>query len=131
MIPARWCLQLPDSTTALRNRHDFGDYLRTYGRAYDDYFAAEVIFGELVWNAVRYAPGPIEVVVDWPKGHATIHVSDSGYPIETHVGEPADPYSAHGRGLLLVSRLAACEISSTLYADVGKTVSVPLPVYAR
>ena len=131
MIPARWCVQLPDSTEALRKRHEFREYLRRHGRAGDDYLSAELIFGELVWNAVRYAPGPIEVLVEWPDGRAMIHVSDTGYPVDTHAAEPADPYAERGRGLLIVSRLASSTITSTIYADAGKTVSVALPVHAR
>ena len=115
----------------MRRRHEFRQYLRQYGRAGDDYLAAEVIFGELVGNAVRYAPGPIEVLVEWPNGHAMIHVSDTGYPVETRPVETPDPYAQGGRGLLIVSRLASAAITSTVYADLGKTVSVALPVHAR
>jgi signal transduction histidine kinase len=131
MRPERWCLQLPDSNGALRRRHEFREYLRRFGRAGDDYLAAELIFGELVGNAARYAPGPIEVLVEWPDGHAMIHVSDTGYPVDTQPVEPADPYAQRGRGLLIVSRLASSAITSTTYADLGKTVSVALPVHAR
>lgn len=130
MTPETWHLDLADSTTALRARDEFERYLRRHGDPDGDYLSAELIFGELVWNAVRYAPGPIEVAVDWPDGHAVLHVSDDGYPVDTRASEPADPYALSGRGLLLVNRLSD-GLTSTLYADRGKTLSATLPVHSR
>ena len=114
---------------APRWRDEFERYLRSYGDPDGDFLSAELIFGELVWNAVRYAPGPIEVFVDWPDGRAVLHVSDDGYPVATNVTEPPDPYAPSGRGLLLVNRLSE-GLTSTLYADRGKTLSATLPVHA-
>jgi anti-sigma regulatory factor (Ser/Thr protein kinase) len=129
--PEPWRLRLPDSTCALRKRHDFARYLRTYGRATDDYVAAEVVFGEIVTNALLHAPGPIEIEVEWPEGQATIHVSDHGVPINLEL-EPAvpDPMAEHGRGMLIVRELAEA-VSTVAYPGEGKTVSATLPVKAR
>jgi anti-sigma regulatory factor (Ser/Thr protein kinase) len=130
VTPQAWYLDLADSTMAPRCREEFERYLRRHGDPDGDYLSAELIFGELVWNAVRYAPGPIEVSVDWPDGRAVLHVSDDGYPVATDVSEAPDPYAPGGRGLLLVNRLSD-GFSSTVYADRGKTLSATLPVHAR
>lgn len=123
-----WYFEVPDSSSALRRRPDFVRYLRSYGADGEDYEAAELIFGEIVANAMVHAPGPLEVLVDWPEGRATLHVSDEGPPIRV-VHDLPDPMSESGRGLVVANRLAR-GLTSTL-TSVGKTVVATLPVRAR
>jgi anti-sigma regulatory factor (Ser/Thr protein kinase) len=127
--PEPWRLQLSDSTSAPRARQEFEDYLRMHGGPGDDYAGAAVIFGEIVANVVVHAPGPIEIVVDWPDGRATMHVTDDGPPISLDTPMPS-PLADHGRGVPLVRRLAR-GVSTEVYAGAGKTVNVVLPVRAR
>lgn len=67
--------------------------------------AAELVFGELIGNAVRHAPGSIDVelTIDDPV-QPVLHVIDDGpgYASETRL--PSDD-SESGRGLYLVARL--------------------------
>ena len=87
-----WYYEAEDSTSALHQRRDFVKYLRAHGAPGEDYDAAELIFGEIVGNAVVHAPGPLHVHVDWPGGRATLHVSDEGPPIRspnTAAGSPS------------------------------------------
>jgi len=67
--------------------------------------AAELVFGELIGNAVRHAPGSIDVelTIDDP-AQPVLHVIDDGpgYGPETQL--PSDD-SESGRGLYLVAKL--------------------------
>ena len=127
-VPA-WYFEVEDSTSALRRRGEFVKYLRTYGGPGDDYEAAELIFGEIVGNAVVHAPGPLEVRVDWPEGRATLHVTDEGPPIRVITTLPVDPMAEHGRGLAVANRLARGMTAEP--TAVGKTVVAKLPVSLR
>ncbi|MBC5824851.1 MAG: ATP-binding protein [Candidatus Eremiobacteraeota bacterium] len=71
----------------------------------DDVFAAEVVFAELIGNAVRHAPGPIQVMVDWQGRAPVLHVVDQGPGFSYRVSLPVDVLSESGRGLFLVSTL--------------------------
>jgi anti-sigma regulatory factor (Ser/Thr protein kinase) len=63
------------------------------------------VYGELVGNTVRYAPGPINVIVDWSGPDPVLHVLDSG-PGFRHISIlPPDLLSESGRGLFIVSAL--------------------------
>jgi anti-sigma regulatory factor (Ser/Thr protein kinase) len=125
-MPA-WHLEIPDSTNALHQREEFVRYLESCGAA-GDYAAAELIFGEIVANAMIHAPGPITVSVEWTNGSATLRVSDAGLPIDTsRVRSFPDPLGEGGRGLPIVNELSGSSLSSDVYVD-GKTVSAALPV---
>lgn len=67
---------------------------------------AELVFSEIVGNALRYAPGTLEVIVERNAAGITLHVLDRGpgYDADPHL--PADLYSERGRGLFLVASLA-------------------------
>jgi anti-sigma regulatory factor (Ser/Thr protein kinase) len=124
-----WSFELDDSTTALRRREEFVTYLRSHGDPRDDYAAAELIFGEIVANAMVHAPGPLGVCVDWPDGRATLHVTDEGPPIRVNGSLPADPLAEHGRGLAVANRLSGG--MTTEPTAVGKTIVAKLPVKLR
>lgn len=124
-----WYFEVQDSTTALHRRADFVRYLQTYGSPSDDYASAELIFGEIVGNAILHAPGWLEVLVDWPEGRATLHVTDEGPPIRIVRNLPPDPLAEHGRGLAVVNRLARGLRSET--TSEGKTITATLPVRMR
>jgi anti-sigma regulatory factor (Ser/Thr protein kinase) len=125
----RWDYEADDSTSALHQRRNFVRYLRAHGGPGEDYEAAEIIFGEIVGNAVVHAPGPLQMHVDWPEGRATLHVSDEGPPIRVIGSLPADPLSEHGRGLAVANRLSRG--MSTEPNAIGKTVVAKLPVKLR
>jgi hypothetical protein len=126
--PLPWYVDDADCSTAPRRRAEFIAYLRVYGDPDDDYDAAEVIFGELVGNLVQHAPGPYEMHVEWSAGHATLHVTDEGSPLDVRTSvQLAGPFDEHGRGLALVAALSGA-LHSVAYPGYGKTVSAALPV---
>lgn len=126
--PRPWRVNLPDASFAPQRRPEFVAYLQANGRTDDDYAAAELIFGELVGNAYLHAPGSLEVAVEWSNGHATLHVTDEGFPIDLTDATLPDPFVEHGRGLAIVKSLAP-SVQTTPYPGFGKTVSVALPVH--
>jgi serine phosphatase RsbU (regulator of sigma subunit)/anti-sigma regulatory factor (Ser/Thr protein kinase) len=70
-------------------------------------YSAELVFGELIGNCVRYAPGMVEVIVDWSGTVPVLHVSDQG-PGFWHIPKlPTDVLSESGRGLFLVKKLTS------------------------
>ncbi len=66
--------------------------------------AAALVFMELVGNAVRHAPGEVEVVFEARDEGPVLHVLDAGPGFE-HQGKRAlaDPLSESGRGLFLIA----------------------------
>ena len=91
----------------------------------DDVFTAELIFGELLSNTVRYAEGPIEVVLDWGGTAATLHFLDRGPGFALMPRLPSDLLSERGRGLFLVWSMAE-DFNVTKRTDGGSHARVAL-----
>jgi anti-sigma regulatory factor (Ser/Thr protein kinase) len=66
----------------------------------------ELVFSELVANAIRHAPGTVEVILDRSEGQFVIHFLDTGPGFQFSPRLPADLYSEFGRGLFLITKLA-------------------------
>ena len=67
----------------------------------------ETVFAELMGNALRYAPGTVEVLLERRDRDVVLHVLDKGPGFELRPRLPADLYSEFGRGLFLISVLSA------------------------
>jgi anti-sigma regulatory factor (Ser/Thr protein kinase) len=121
-----WRFDTADLTTAQRTRALFAGVLADAGMLDDDVFTAELIFGELLSNAVRYAPGAVDVVLDW-SGAATaiVHFLDRGPGFVVIPRLPTDLLSERGRGLFLVWSLSE-DFNVTKRADGGSHVRVVL-----
>jgi anti-sigma regulatory factor (Ser/Thr protein kinase) len=105
--PLRWAFDTPSEELAHAARHRFVGALRDAGVRERQLEAAETIFGELLGNVVRFAPGPIEIVFDWSaKAAPVLHVLDRGPGFRFAPKLPTDPFSERGRGLYIVSSLA-------------------------
>ena len=66
----------------------------------------ELVLAELLGNAIRYAPGTIELILEQRGDGIVLHVLDKGPGFTFSPRLPADLYSESGRGLFLISRLA-------------------------
>jgi serine phosphatase RsbU (regulator of sigma subunit)/anti-sigma regulatory factor (Ser/Thr protein kinase)/CHASE3 domain sensor protein len=122
----RWTFDTGDSATAQRARTVFAAVLARAGMFDDDVFTAELIFGELLSNAVRYAPGRVDVVLDWSGGAtAILHFLDRGPGFLVIPRLPTDLLSERGRGLFLVWSLSE-DFNVTKRADGGSHVRVVL-----
>jgi anti-sigma regulatory factor (Ser/Thr protein kinase) len=122
-----WTFDANDAMRAQGARSSFVAYLRAHGQPNADFDAAELIFGELTGNVVRYAPGPIDIDLEWVERRAVLHVIDHGPGFEARARLPDDEYSEHGRGLFIISTLGR-EFSSTPLCGGGSHVRVALPV---
>jgi PAS domain S-box-containing protein len=100
-----WVFEVDDVEAAHRSRHEFVSYLVSRGVSEQDVYAAELVFGELIGNVVRHAPGPIEITLDWSDVSPVLHVIDKG-PGFQHIAKlPSDIFSENGRGLYLIASL--------------------------
>lgn len=100
-----WAFDAENARAAHEARTEFIAYLRERRPEDADFAAAELVFGELVGNVVRHAPGPIEIQVDCTGARATLHVLDRGHGFVRDPSLPPDMLSESGRGLYIVSRL--------------------------
>ncbi|HEV3088220.1 MAG TPA: SpoIIE family protein phosphatase [Candidatus Elarobacter sp.] len=102
----RWEFDAADADVARSARVECANRLRSAGLRPEEVLAAELVFGELVGNVVRYAPGRIEVMLDVSGESAVLHVLDQGRGFEFRPRLPADVLSERGRGLFLVNVFA-------------------------
>lgn len=102
----RWAFSAPDAAEAQGARSSLMEHLRAHARPDSDFGSAEVIAGELFGNVVRYAPGPIDVVLEWDDASPTLHVYDRGPAFDIAGQLPGDIMAENGRGLYLVTLLA-------------------------
>jgi anti-sigma regulatory factor (Ser/Thr protein kinase) len=106
MFDARsWQFATSSHARADRARHEFLALLRKHCGDDADYFSAELIFGELLANAVQHAPGTVDLSVRWNDGHACLTVRTYGRPCFPS-RHKASLFDEHGRGLQIVSALS-------------------------
>jgi anti-sigma regulatory factor (Ser/Thr protein kinase) len=123
----RWEFDSRDARAASLARREFVAVLRREAAPASDVHAAEIVFGELVGNAVRHAPGPIRVALCWKGTSPVLCVRDSGDRFEVERRLPDDPLSEGRRGLYLALRLARRLTVQRIPGD-GKIVLAILPV---
>ncbi|MGC1379523.1 MAG: SpoIIE family protein phosphatase [Candidatus Baltobacteraceae bacterium] len=102
----RWTFATQDEHAARSARHAFVAALRDGGMRDEGRDAAELVFGELLGNVVRYAPGPIDIMFDWSEAAPVLHVLDQGPGFTLSPRLPTDLLSERGRGLFIVWSLA-------------------------
>ena len=96
-----------DVTVAHYARKLFVLYLQGQVQPESDLFAVELVFGELIGNVARHAPGPVEVHVLWEGEGARLEVWDHGPGYEMQVALPEDTMDQTHRGLFIVASLAS------------------------
>jgi PAS domain S-box-containing protein len=125
-----WSFESADALAAQSVRSSFVAALAREATPDSDLGAAELIFGELTGNVVRYAPGPIEIDLEWTAAGAVLHVLDRGAGFDLRSTLPDDLMSERGRGLYIVSVLGT-ELRADRLAGRGNHVRVVLPVRRR
>ncbi len=104
---SHWEFEAENATSAHRARAEFAAELRAAGAAEEDVLAAEIVFGELVGNVVRHAPGRVDALVDWRGRAPVLHVRDNGRGFVFVPRLPRDVLSESGRGLYIIAELTA------------------------
>ena len=124
--PPAWSLALDDARAAIDARAQFVQFLKSISRDRNFIDKAELVFGELLGNVVRHAPGPVEVSVEVKDGSIVLHVIDSGPPLGNFQRAlPDDVLSECGRGLFIVEHLTA-SVRAEHVRDCGNHLSVTL-----
>jgi hypothetical protein len=118
-----------DASEALRLRPAFRDYLVVHGHPGSDFHAAEVVYGELLANCARHAPGPVRVEFRW--ADATLAVIDGSDRLRSWPFSPGD-WSAEAthHAYALLSGLGR-RVHLGREPGGGTRASVVLPVLRR
>jgi anti-sigma regulatory factor (Ser/Thr protein kinase) len=123
----RWSFDAENARAAQDARAEFVQYLRSQLNDGFSISAAELVFGELVGNVVRHAPGAIDIDLDWSNERPVLHVIDRGPAFEADGALPTDLLSESGRGLYIVRRLAS-NLQVEHVPGYGNHVMVELPL---
>jgi anti-sigma regulatory factor (Ser/Thr protein kinase) len=124
-----WHFQATEAAQALLARHAFMVFVRESCTPESDHEGAEIVFGELVANVVRHAPGAIRItVIADTLGAVTLEVYDTGRGFTPVASLPGEEYSDSGRGIYIVSQLCSTLLSAL--TKTGNKVSVGLPLVA-
>jgi anti-sigma regulatory factor (Ser/Thr protein kinase) len=119
-----WHFWAADKSAANAARRSFADFVRGLCNEKSACQTAEIVYGELVGNAIRHAPGPIDIRVQADAhGLVRLDVCDTG-PAFTLTGTLPTPDSECGRGLYIVAKL--CPDLSLTRTAVGNRVSAML-----
>lgn len=119
---------IPDAALGHNARAIFRRYLEANATEESDLYGAELIFGELIANVARHAPGELEANLSWVDGAAVLEVRDSGNGFTLGVKLP-DDQSECARGLFLVAAYGSDLVQET--DQSGSRVRVVLPVRRR
>jgi PAS domain S-box-containing protein len=105
-IAPLWSFAAEDARAAADARSHFAEFLRSRTSDEESVAQAEVVFGELLGNVVKHAPGPVEIQLFSDDRGAFLHVIDSGPPFDFANRLPKDVLSERGRGLFIVRHIA-------------------------
>ena len=121
--------RIADASLASYARAIFQRYLTAQVDPSSDIDGAELIFGELLGNVARHAPGAIDVRLRWNGPVAILEVGDSGpgYMIDD-VQLPGE-FAESRRGLFLVAAFG--RDLRVRHHDGRTTTTVTLPVTRR
>ena len=101
----RWSFDSADAGSARGVREHIVAMLEQGGFSSPALFAVELVYGELVGNVVRYAPGIVDVVLDMSARAPVLHVLDHGAGFRMTPRLPYDDMSERGRGLFIINEL--------------------------
>ncbi len=126
-----WHFHTVDASLARGARPSFALYLRACGIAADDIATAELIFGELLGNVVRHAPGPVEIGFVWTCSVGRLRVADRGAGLTLGSGGAQSPslFAESGRGWLIIETLGLTP-RATARPGGGTEVVVEIPFSA-
>jgi serine phosphatase RsbU (regulator of sigma subunit) len=126
-----WRFDVGDSTAAYAIKRDlFAALGAVIDEDRSDLQASELIFGELIGNALRYAPGSLSIALSVDDARAHLHLIDEGPGFEYDPHLPDNVMSESGRGLFLVSTLAE-DVTVRRLPLSGGYIKVTLPVRLR
>ena len=121
-----------EAERVLRQRRAFRECVASLAKPPSDVDAAELIYGELVANTVRYAKGAVEVRLEVADSHPPVLiVRDHGPGLRVRPWPPRrDVFAESGRGLGIVELLAR-DVAVDDADGGGTVVRATLPVTPR
>lgn len=120
-----------DALEVLRMRSAVRAFFDEAADETSDVPGALLVFGELVANVVRHAPGAIAVRIDWPiDGPVMLYVDDCGPGLSGPREHDDDPLRESGRGIEIVNALAR-DVQIVAAPNGGTHVSAELPLGRR
>ncbi len=119
-----WHIDVVEGRNGQAFRRSFMRYLREHAVGESDFFAAEMVLGELLANVAQHTPGAARVEIAWRDGAVSLVVEDHGPPIVAPAS--GDMLSESGRGLGIVKAYGR-ELRIERAED-GNRISVVLPV---
>ncbi|MBC5823763.1 MAG: ATP-binding protein [Candidatus Eremiobacteraeota bacterium] len=127
-----WTLATINIDDAFKLRREFCRFLHAHAadsRGIDD---AEVIFGELLSNAMEHGKAPIEIRLLWDRPEPTLIIADRGSGFELKADLPTNALSEHGRGLYIVSTIGrGLEVAHRPLGGVRVTAMLPVRLGQR
>jgi PAS domain S-box-containing protein len=126
-LSMHWSFDAREARASHDVRGVYVQYLSELAEAGADVGGAELVFGELVSNVVRHAPGPIEIELEWTASRPVLHVLDRGSGFPRTNALPTDIMSESGRGLYLVDLLTE-EFTVTTLPGYGTHARAVLPI---
>jgi len=123
-----WRFCSPDALEAEPTRRLLRTWLEK--KTTGDFASAELIYGELIGNVVRHAPGPIDVEVTLDRERVRLVVQSSGGAITAQPILPMSPLRESGRGLFIIHKLGSGYTTGELPL-FGNQTSVDLPLMAN
>jgi len=127
----RWRFEAADARTAYSLRNDYlANVQRVCEPEPDGLAMCGVIFAELIGNAVRHAPGPLSVSLEFRGEDVFLHVIDKGPGFTFEPALPRDIWAESGRGLFLVSQLSR-KVDVERLPEAGSHISVLLPLRCK
>jgi hypothetical protein len=125
-----WRFGASDALAAEPARRRLRAWLET--KTTGDFVAAELIYGELIGNVVRHAPGPIDIDVTLDAERVRLVVQSSGPAVTVPPTLPASPLRECGRGLFIVDALGSGYATQALPIFGNQTiVDLPLTTIGR
>ncbi len=124
----RWRFAAPDALQAEPARRRLRAWLEE--KTTGDFASAELIYGELIGNVVRHAPGPIDVDVALEGDRVRLVVQSGGRAITVRPSLPTSLLVECGRGLYIVDALGS-EYATAELPLFGNQTAVNLPLAAR
>lgn len=127
-----WRFEAGDASVAYALKGEFMSSLSDLADAgSSELEACELIFAELIGNAVRHAPGPLSISLSTSvEDVVVLHVIDEGPGFEYRPSLPEDVWSECGRGLFLISQLGS-NLEVSRLPGYGSYVKVTLPISSR
>ncbi len=127
-----WYFETDTARDALAGRPLLERYLSDHCEKGGDFFAASIVYGELISNVVKHAPsGGVRIWLERVGGRYALCMNDPGKGFnERDLHRELDVRAESGRGLFIVKQV--CErLTFRRSGSKGFTVRAVLPLWCR